>query len=29
MPAEERDKLYGQWTKAVHHAMGWLKDNNG
>ena len=27
MSADERDKLYGHWTKAVHHAMGWLKNN--
>ncbi len=26
MSAEERETLYKGWTKAVHHAMGWLKD---
>ncbi|HEX2987049.1 MAG TPA: glycerol kinase GlpK [Chloroflexota bacterium] len=24
MPAGERERLYGEWTRAVHHAMGWL-----
>lgn len=25
MPAEEREQLYKDWTKAVKHAMNWLK----
>jgi glycerol kinase len=25
MSEDERNKLYAGWTKAVHHAMGWLK----
>jgi len=25
MPEGERSKLYSDWTKAVHHSMGWLK----
>jgi glycerol kinase len=25
MSEEERTKSYAGWTKAVHHAMGWLK----
>lgn len=25
MPAEERERLYADWTRAVQHAMGWLK----
>jgi glycerol kinase len=24
MMAPERERLYEEWTKAVHHAMGWL-----
>jgi glycerol kinase len=23
--AAKRGQLYQEWTKAVHHAMGWLK----
>lgn len=25
MPAEKRDALYGEWTKAVQRCLGWLK----
>jgi glycerol kinase len=25
MPAEERDQLYAEWTKAVKRSMGWVK----
>jgi glycerol kinase len=25
MAAAERERLYAEWTRAVHHAMGWLK----
>jgi glycerol kinase len=24
MAAPDRERLYEEWTKAVHHAMGWL-----
>ena len=27
MEAEERERLYGQWTKAVHHSRGWINNN--